>query len=316
MNPVDNLLSSYSDLYLDPRQGKLGELESDLIGLDFSGIHIGAPDSVDASVPGIPILALEGNTMLRSWEVDPRKNCVVIATSLDYGITRIWPLYKPPTKRMAPTPEAAKPQGESAEARSFSARHLLAGEAVPGGLPSGEYSLCLLEWDRASNIRVVKRLTGPGGKPALPRTPAWNYTVFAATPEAFRPKGGSPTLKEPEGAVLVLSGESGKAALLGTFSVKARSIHLDPPDPKHMAVMGIGAVVPVDIVLLSKGKLVSEHRTLQIPIYGPLGAKSGDSLKGWFEIPLAGLQRKEETMVYAFVDGFRAGPVRIPALKP
>ena len=315
---IEQLLAAHADIYSSPKQNRISELESKVADLDFDGLHIGAPDIADISIPGIPILALTGNSLLRAWEVDARLNCVLVAVDMDRGITRTWPLYIPAAKKLKPRPRSAKPVGEAAEAHESGCVYHLVGETLAEGLPPGDYAVTLVEWDRASNIRTVQKLAK-----ANPRRPVkqpviqWPWAFWSSNPSVFQLQGESPKLEGETGLAVALTGAGDQARLMGSFGLKARPSHLIPLDSiPESSRTDIHSGIPVDLLQFSKNQPVPERIQILVPVHGGGPAKAGDILKGWFSYPLARLHRKEETLIYAFVDGMRSEAIRIPALQP
>lgn len=313
---VENLLASYVDVYTSPLPNRLSELESKFGDTGFDGIHIGAPEQVELSTIGIPTVTLMSTLMQRSWDINPRKNCVIVAFDLDRSDSRVMPIYKPPTKRLKPMPpKGPKPADLSTTGRSYGAHHRIVGEM--DWKDPGTYSISVVEWDRVSNIRSVIKKPNPKAPPVKLPIPQWPWEKWKALEPDFQAQPGSPELNDDIGLTVEQVGTDEKATLLGSFGVTARPIHVIAADPGTVAAKSdIRAGVPVDILRFTLDNLVPEHIQLLAPIKAPGPVKTGDTLKGWFSYPLAKLWRKEETIVYAFVDGMRAGPFRIPALKP
>lgn len=313
---IDKLLTSYSDVYATQDSNRLLELESKFGDSEFDGIHIGAPDQVEPAIRWIPTVTLSSTKMNRRADVNERQNSVIIAINLDQLEIRTPPLYKPPTKRLKPMrgPKPPKPADLSTTARSYSARFRVIGE--DGDLMPGTYSVSIIEWDRVSNIRTVVKLPKPSELPIKLPAPQWPWEQWKLQAADFRAQPGSPKLDGDVGLAVAMTGADEKAALLGSFGTKARPIHLIAADPGAAARSDIRAGVPVDLLQFTLDTIQPEQIRILAPIQAAAPVKSGDALKGWFTYPVAKLQRKEETMVYVFVDGMRSGPFKIPALKP
>lgn len=312
---IEKLLTSYSDVYVVPNQDRITELQSKFGDMEFDGIHIGAPGQVDPAITGIPTITLESTGMHRGWDVNERLNQVIVSVDLDRSDIRVLPLYKPPMKRLKPMPKGPKPADLSTTARSYGARHRIIGET--GGIEPGVYSVSVIEWDRVSNIRTVVKKPKPGAPPIKLPIPQWPWEQWKAQAADYQAQPGSPKLDGDVGLVVEQVGTDEKAALLGSFAAKARPIHIITADPGTVAAKSdIRAGVAVDFLQFTLDKTSPERIRILVPIKAASPVKSGDALKGWFAYPLARLQRKEETVVYVFVDGMRSETIRIPALQP
>jgi hypothetical protein len=312
---IDKLLESYADIYSVPDSNRILELQTKFGDLEFDGIHIGAPSQVDPAITGIPTLTLESTGMHRGWEVDERLNQAIVCVDLIRSDIRVLPLYKPPTKRLKPTPKGPKPADLSTTARSYGARLRIIGET--GDVEPGIYSVSVIEWDRVSNIRTVVKKPKPGA--LLLPTPVlqWPWELWKAQATDFQAQASSHKLDGDAGLAVEAVGSGDQTNLLGSFATKARPIHIIVTDPGSGVVKSdIRAGVPVDLLQFTLDKTAPERLRILVPIKAAAALKPGDVLKGWFSYPLPKLQRKEETLVYVFVDGMRSGPIRIPALKP
>ncbi len=311
---LDKFLTSYSDVYATQDSNRLLELESKFGDMEFDGIHIGAPEQVEPAIMGIPTIILSSTKMNRRADVNERQNSAIIAINLDLWEIRTPPLYKPPTKRLKPMPKGPKSAELETDARSYGARFRVVGE--DGGLMPGTYSVSVIEWDRVSNIRTVVKMPKPSDLPIKLPAPLWPWEQWKLQAADFRAQPGSPKLDGDVGLAVEMTGADEKAALLGSFGTKARPLHIIAADPGAAARSDIRAGVPVDLLQFTLDTVQPEQIRILAPIQAAAPVKSGDALKGWFTYPVAKLQRKEETMVYVFVDGMRSGPFKIPALKP
>ena len=313
---IEKLLAAYQDVYTTPQQDRISDLESKFGDLEFDGIHIGAPDQVEPAITGIPTITLEASGAHRSWDVDERLNQAIVSIDLERSEIRVLPLYKPPTKRLKPQPpKGPKPADLSTTARSYGARLRIIGET--GGIEPGDYSVSVIEWDRVSNMRSVVKQADPKAPPIKPALLQWPWDLWKAQAADFQARHDSPKVEGDIGLAVEQVGTDGKAALIGSFATKARPIHVIPADPGTVAGHSdIRAGVPVDLLQFTLDSYRPEEIRIMVPIKVPAPVKPGDTLKGWFTYPLANLLRKEETMVYIFVDGMRSGPFRVPALKP
>jgi hypothetical protein len=319
---VEKLLSTFTDLYSSPKPERIAALEAKLAEIGFDGLHIGAPETVEASMAWIPALGLTGGSRLRGWEVDARKNPVLVAVDLDRGTSRAWPLHRPPAKKAKAPARPAKPVGEAAEAREYACIPHFVGETVPEGLPAGEFALSLVEWDRVSNIRLVKKTAKPprasarpNAPPPKPHTLPWPWDFWGANPSLFQEQAGSVKLEGETGVAMGVSGDGDSARLVGRVSFKARPIHVIPKDsqPKSSPT-DIQAGIRIDLLQFTQDHVVPERIQIMVPIHRSAPAKPGETLQGWFAYPFSRLQRKEETILYAFADCLRSEPMRIPAL--
>lgn len=319
---VEKLISSYADLFTSPKPDRIKDLESKLSELGFDGLHIGAPETVDAAMAWIPAIGLTGTTVLRAWEVDSRKNPVLVAVDLDRGTSRAWPLHKPPAKKVKAPAKSPKPEGDAALAREYACIHHFVGESLPEGLPPGEYALSLVEWDRVSNIRLVKKTAKPPRASARPNSPQpkppslpWPWDFWNGNPALFQEQAESVELEGETGVAMAPAGSGESAKLVGRVAFKPRPIHLIPKEIQPKASpTDIQAGIRVDLLQFTQDHSVPERIQIMVPIHRSAPAKVGEILEGWFAYPLSRLQRKEETLVYAFADCLRSEPVRIPAL--
>jgi hypothetical protein len=319
---VEKLLSSFTDLFSSPKPERIAELESKLSELGFQGLHIGAPETVDASMAWIPAVGLTGSSRQRAYEVDPRKNPVLVAVDLDRGTSRAWPLHRPPAKKGKAPPKAVKPVGEAAEAREYACIPHFVGESIAEGLPPGDYALSLVEWDRVSNIRLVKKTAKPPRASARPNTPPpkpptlpWPWDFWSANPALFEAQDGAGKPEGDTGVSLTLIEAGGSPKLVGRVAFKPRPIHLIPKESQPKASpTDIQAGIRVDLLQFTLDHSVPERIQILVPIHRSAPAKLGETLEGWFAYPFSRLQRKEETLVYAFADCLRSEPIRIPAL--
>lgn len=321
---VEKLLSTFTDLYSSPKPERIAALESKLAEIGFDGLHIGAPETVDASMAWIPAIGLLGSSRLRAWEVDARKNPVLVSVDLDRATSRAWPLHRPPAKKVKLPPKAARPVGEAAEAREYACIPHFVGESMPEGLLPGEYAISLVEWDRVSNIRLVKKTAKPPRASARPNTPPpkapslpWPWDFWSANPALFEAQAESAKLEGETGIAMTLSGTGASARLVGRVAFKPRPIHLIPKESQPKSgPTDIQAGIRVDLLQFTQDHSVPERIQIMVPIHHSAPVKPGEILVGWFAYPFPRLQRKEETLVYAFADCLRSEPMRIPAQAP
>lgn len=319
---VEKLLSTFADLFTAPKPERIAALESQLSGLGFEGLHLAAPETVEASMAWIPALGLTGSSRLRAWEVDARKNQVLVAVDLDRGTSRAWPLHRPPAKKVKAPPKTAQPVGEAAEAREYACIPHFVGESMPEGLSPGDFSVSLVEWDRVSNIRLVKKTAKPPRASARPNTPPpkapslpWPWEFWSANPNLFEAQAESAKLAGETGVAMALAGSGDAAKLVGRVAFKPRPIHLIPKESQPKASpTDIQAGIRVDLLQFTLDHAVPERIQIMVPIHHAAPVKPGEILQGWFAYPFSRLQRKDETLVYAFADCLRSEPFRVPAL--
>jgi hypothetical protein len=312
---IDKLLAAYSDVYEFARPERMEELESKIAGLDFDGIHIGVPDSIKGPTTGIPLMALSGNTLLRAWEVNQRSNAIIAATDVETGKTRFWPLYPPPVKKLKPMPKPAKPTGEAASAREYGCLHRVIGESDPSGMPVGEYAISVLEWDRTSNIETLRILGKPDRPPEDTHVRDLPWSSWESHAADFLQEPQSPRLAGATGLVAAIVGNGSEARILVSFALKSRESQLIRSTPEvGNHVKDIRAAVAVEVVQLTLDKLVPEVFRILAPIHHPGSLNPGDLVKGWLALPLAKMRKQDETQVYVFADGLRAGAIRVPAM--
>lgn len=321
---VEKLLSSFADLFTSPKPERIALLESKLSEFGFEGLHIGAPETVDASMAWIPAVGLTGSSRLRAWEVDTRKNSVLVAVDLDRGTSRAWPLHRPVAKKSKASYKSVRPEGDATEAREYACIPHFVGEGMPEGLPHGEYALSLVEWDRVSNIRLVRKSAKPPRASARPNAPPpkspslpWPWDFWSANPALFEAPAETVKLEGDTGVAITISGTGESARLVGRVAFKPRPIHLIPKDSQPKATpTDIQAGIRVDLLQFTQDHSVPERIQILVPIHLSAPAKAGETLEGWFAYPFSRLQRKVDTLVYAFADCLRSDPIRIPAQAP
>ena len=313
MKNLETIVDSFQDLYSVPTLERITELEMKLADLKWDGLYLSAPDSVEPDVTGIPILALSGFTSLREWEVEPRKNSTVLLADLGGGKIHFSSLFKRQVKVMKPVFKSARPSPES-NGRRYGCVRILMGDSLPNGLPPGTYALAHISWDRLSNIRLVerKRESEPGRLPPsnISVSPfVWPWQRWAKS-QAYKAAPDSPKIGIGGGLALVSAGVGD--TLFGTFSIKARPIHIIPAEKGGRTIQGIRAGVNVDLLIFTLNRPFPEVVRVEVPVYSSEHIPVGIQIRGWFSVPFPFEPSEEERMLYAVADGEVAGPVRIP----
>ena len=132
--------------------------------------------------------------------------------------------------------------------------------------------------------------------------------TFAATP-------ASPALDGKEGVAITVAGLKSERKIAGSLLVKARPVHLIPPNPKRAAHDGILAGIHVDLLLFTVDHPPKVVR-IGVPILAATPLHAGDAMKGWFNLPFPFEPSIEDRMLYAVVDGSITGPIRVMGEKP
>lgn len=306
---LEKLVEGHKDYYSAPSEEKISELDFKVLDLEWEGEYVSAPEIVEASKPGIPVLILTRSSSLREWEVRLKKNGFVLATDLERGESWMRPLEKPPSKRLKPTPDVKGRKPEPGEGHVAGAFWHLVGEGKVEPLLQGEYTVALINYDHISNLRTIKKL-GPT-KPADPVIPSgqWPWDRWADN-QVYQANSASPKIEKGLSCAFKLVGEKAERKLLGAFSTKARKIHIIPADPKRAGASNIQGVINVDLILMTLDK-TPQMVSIAVPIFGSSPLHLDDSLKGWFNLPFPFEPSVEERMLYAVVDGTIAGPFNV-----
>jgi len=312
---LEKLALEYGDLFTKPREERTSELDFKIADMEWEGIYLAAPASVDASENGIPVMAFMKRDDLDEWKVRIRKNSFLVFTNLDRGNTGITPLHKPPEKKMKPQPDIRGRKPEAGEGYSAGAVRRVIGDAQSESMAKGDYVISLISYDRISNqCRVEKK-----GKPETPvlsiADAEWPWKNWADT-TAFENSPSSPALSKDQGIALAVGERNGVFMVFGTVAAKARDYHLIPPDPDRKVNSGVQAGIHVDLILVSLDRYPPDVVRLSVPIMcsGPLHV--GDAMSGWFSAAFPFKPSEEERVLYAIADGEVVGPVPIPGITP
>jgi hypothetical protein len=311
---LEKLVAGYRDLYFAPNDERKSELEDKLSELDWRGEFLAAPAIVDASIPGIPILALNKRSDLREWEVNLRSNGFVISNDIERGETWVIPLYKPPEKRLKPQPKTKGPKPEPGDGSYTGVVRRVVGESQIEPLHPGEYAVTLVTWDHLSNTRRIRKEGDSKHVEQAISFVSWPWNSWLDK-QAFMPFAASPKMNKEEGIALILDGEKADRKIIGSLIAKARPMHLISPDPKRAAFVGIQAGIHVDLILFTLD-LPPQVVRIDVPILGSSPIKVGDEMKGYFNLPFPFEPSTEDRMLYAVASGKVIGPVKVPGEKP
>ena len=305
---LEKLAQPYKDFHTAPTEEMKSELDFKILDLEWEGEYIAGPDVVEPSRPFIPILVLIRRSSLMDWEVRLKKNSFVIASDLERGEIWIRSLEKPPTKRLKPMPDVKGRKPEPGEGHTAGTEWILVGDSRPEPLLQGEYTVALITYDHLSNLKRIKKL---GHAQSIDPTAAaqWPWDRWADV-KSYAATTASPVLDGKDGAAVTVSGSKADRKITGSLLIKARPLHLIPPDPKRSAHAGIQAGIHVDLLLFTVDQLPKMVR-IDVPILAASPLHVGDVMKGWFNLPFPFEPSIEERMLYAVVDGSIFGPIRI-----
>lgn len=311
---MEKLVSGYKELFTAPSDTKRMELEDKVAEMEWDGLFLAAPAIVEASNPTIPILLASRISTLREWEVELEKNAYVLFSDLDRGEIGIRNLYKPSKKPMKKVHEEKGRKPDAGEGYRTGVDLYLIGGSPAESLPPGDYVVSLINFDRKSNPRKVKKLGTL--KPIDPVVAAeqWPWEGWSDT-KTYTSDSASPAVVGNEGVAVNVSGSKADRRIAGSLLVNARPVHLIPPDPKRSAHAGIQAGIHVDLLLFNVDHPPKVVR-IDVPILADSPLQVGDAMKGWFNLPFPFEPSMEERMLYAVADGSIVGPIRIMGEKP
>lgn len=200
---LESLAVEYGDLFVETTEDRTTELDFKIADLEWEGIYLAAPASLDASAKGIPVMAFMKRDDLDEWKVPIRKNGFLVFTNLDRGITGITPLHKPAEKKLKPQPDIRGRKPESGEGYSAGAVLRVIGDAQSESLAKGEYAVYLISFDRIYNqCRVVKK-GGPESPVHSVVAAEWPWKNWEDI-RAFQASPSSPALAKDHGIAVAV----------------------------------------------------------------------------------------------------------------
>ena len=310
---LEKLAKGYKEFYTAPSEETISEIDFKVLDMDWEGEYISAPDTVEASKPGIPVQILTRRSSLREWEVRFKKNSFLLATDLEHGETWLRPLEKPPTKRLKPTPEIKGRKPEPGEGHVAGVFWHLVGEGKTEPLLPGEYVVAMLNYDHISNLRRIEKLGNTKKITSNVALEQWPWDQWNDS-QAYQATSASPKIEKELGCALKLVEEKSDRKLMGTLSAKARPINIFPPGPGRTASPNIQGGIKIDLIMMTLDK-APQMVSISVPIFGPVPIHLGDTLKGWFNLPFPFEPTIEDRMLYAVVDGTIAGPFKVPGTR-
>ncbi|QRK13130.1 hypothetical protein JQX13_25750 [Archangium violaceum] len=323
---MDALLAKAgNDLYaLD--DDVLAPLELQLLDVDFQGLRLRAPDRVDVSAREVlPLLQARRATGLRDWEVEPRRNAILVAVDLERGgVLHGWAFR--PRKRYNPNSLDRSMQGQppSEDNPSVHARLSILDARRLTGLPwqAGRYAFTFISWDWVSNTVTVDLTEGA----APPREP-----------EPLSMEESGRVLEDwraLEGSVSPVPGEAGPRAdgisltvperfRKGTGAVIQGTLRMRIPP--GMVVGGVAAegrpaaFLPVGVLLLRKDEIGPPMITATVPLPASSVRAGGEAAVVRFSLELGKVAGDVllpgEHLLYLVAGPFIDGPHRVEVLE-
>ena len=279
-------------------------LERQVLRMELQGIRIRAPEHLDVRTQTqLPVLLLSKCTGLRDWQVNPRRNAVLVGVDGGTGTVRAgwaFPTHKRiNTERMQRSLEQAdEPGPEDAASVMVSAQLLTGREALDLPWTAGEHSLTLIRYDWRSNtvrVRLVDRIEAQAaGYPAENA----RKLVSNEVPARFQRDEHTPSV---EGTGAALSAPSRAEARASGFVVRGVMRLLIPAGciVAHDEMDGArlpGAVLRGAILLIKRDELSPVQVEVEIPIFTRGKVMPGDEVEGCFTLDLYALGLREQLL--------------------
>lgn len=292
--------------------------------LDFLGIRIQGPARLDIDAhEELPILLLSRTTALRNWQVEPRRNMVLVGVDRGTGIVRTawaFPTHKRINVESIPRSMRGNTPGpEASQDLSAKARILKGREALDLPWVASELSFTVICYDWVSNTARTA-LVSRYEEPLAPHPEEEARSLVEELGdrlEWFRRGADSPALAG-QGAVLKVpssaSAEAPEFLVRGTLRI---------PVPAGCIVASGGAeeglpevVLRVTLLLVKRDELSPGQVELELPVFTGRKVAPGDEVEGFFALDLYALGAREQlldgdTLLYLIAGDHVVGPYAV-----